>query len=128
MSTILLIETDKILASNIQKFLKRHGHKVTWHTSAQGGIDLADRQRPDAVVLDLQLAGHSGVEFLHELRSYGDWQNIPVVVFSAIHPDSLGGEVEAKTSLTISAYIHKPTATLAKLTEAIERSIKQATR
>ena len=128
MSTILLIETDKILASNIQKFLIRRGHKVTWHTSAQGGIDLADRLRPDAVVLDLQLAGHSGVEFLHELRSYGDWQNIPVIVFSAIHPDDLGGEAEAKTSLTISAYIHKPTASLAKLTETIERSIKRTTK
>ena len=126
MSQILLIEPDKILAENVSKFLKKCQHKVAWQTSAQGGIDGADRKRPDAIVLDLQLAGHSGIEFLHELRSYADWQNLPVIVFSAIHPDALGGLAQAKTNLTISAYVHKPTASLAKLTDTIEQAIKKA--
>lgn len=128
MALILVIEPDKILADNISKFLERRGHTTNWHTSAQGGIDSTDQKRPDAIVMDLQLAGHSGVEFLHELRSYADWQNLPVVIFSSVNPQVLGGEEATKASLTISAYVHKPTASLSKLAKTIEQSIKSSIR
>ncbi len=123
MSKILLIEPDKILAGNIKTFFKRRGHSVHAQASAQTGIDAADKLKPDAVILDLQLSGHSGIEFLHELRSYADWQSLPVVVFSSLNPDQLGGEDAAKASLTISAYVHKPTASLANLAKAVEQSL-----
>ena len=123
MSKILLIEPDKILAGNIKTFFKKRGHKVSVQPSAQTGIDSADKFQPEAIILDLQLPGHSGVEFLHELRSYADWQNLPVVVFSSLNPDQLGGVSAAKAGLTISAYVHKPTASLAELAQAVEQSI-----
>lgn len=123
MSKLLLIEPDKLLAKNIQKFLTRRGHKVLWRTSAQNGIDGADEYAPDAVIMDLQLGGYSGVEFLHEFRSYADWQEVPVIVFSSVHPDAIGGEEAAKAGLTVAAYVHKPTDSLDKLATTVEKAL-----
>ncbi len=121
---LLLVEPDKVLANNVSQFFKKQGYQVSWASSAQSGIEKTDSFEPDVIVLDLQLGGHSGIEFLHELRSYGDWQDLPVVVYTSIHSDALGGEELAKTGLTIAAYIHKPRAGLKKLASAVESAIK----
>jgi len=39
--------------------------------------------RPDVIILDLMMPKMDGFEFLHELRSRPEWQDIPVVVVTA---------------------------------------------
>jgi len=55
-------------------------------TGAQAAVHAADERQPDVVVIELQLPAHNGVEFLHEFRSYPEWQWIPVVVNTVLHP------------------------------------------
>src|ERR1700733_7447717 len=84
MSQILLIEPDKSLAKTYHQALKQAGHKVVSVTSSQQAINSADKLAPDVVVLEIQLVGHSGIEFLYEFRSYPEWQSIPVIVHSNV--------------------------------------------
>lgn len=124
---VLVVEPDKVLASSVQKYLVKKGFKVSWAASAQAAIVSADQQIPDVIVLDIQLAGHGGVELLHELRSYGDWQSIPVIIYSSIHPDEFGGQVVATSALTAQAYLHKPSTSLAELAAQIEQCLQVKT-
>src|SRR5690606_21603784 len=86
MSHVLLIEPNTLLADTYTQALTHAGHEVTHVTGAQAGIDAADKRQPDLVIVELQLPRHSGVEFLHEFRSYAEWLNVPVVVNTSLPP------------------------------------------
>ena len=122
MAQILLIEPDKLLATNIQNYLRRYKHKVAVAANAQTGLTAADQQSPELIIMDWQLAGPSGLEFLHELRSYPDWLDIPVLVYSSMPPDRLGAATLEQ--LTISRYLYKPTTSLAELVAAVDEILQ----
>lgn len=79
---ILLVEPDKVLAKTSLDELQAGGHETSWARNAQGAVDAIDKNEPDIIVLELQLGLHNGIELLYEIRSYPEWQAIPVVVYS----------------------------------------------
>ncbi len=113
--TILLLEPNRLLAKQYSEFLEQNGHKVVWRQNAQSGIGAADEQKPDLVIAELLLTGHSGVEFLYEFRSYGDWQNIPVILLASVDRSEAGVSLEALKELKVGAYFYKPEMKLADL-------------
>lgn len=125
MATILLIEPDRALADTYEQALTSAGHEVVRRTSAEGGIHALDLQAFDMVILELQLSLHNGVEFLYELRSYSDWQALPVIVHTFTpRPDWLAES--AWDYLQVSEYLYKPTTTLQHLIVAVERQLVTA--
>ena len=126
MANILLIEADRPLAASLQKFLTNAGHTVDWNVDPQAAMDSADSQRPDLVIMDLMLAGRSGVEFLYEFRSYPEWQELPIVVFSNISAGDLGSSAIGFEELSISAFHYKPATTFADLSQSVERLLQPA--
>lgn len=118
MAQILLIEPDRLLAKSYFGVLKAAGHKVVVCLTGQAAIQAADKLKPDLVVLELQLKGHNGVEFLYEFRSYPEWQNIPVIAQTLV-PEAALDKIETVPLLGISAYLYKPTSSLQKLVDTI---------
>jgi DNA-binding response OmpR family regulator len=89
MAHILLIEPNTLLAKSYTQALQHAGHSVAHVAGAQSAVDAADKQAPDIVILELQLSGHSGIEFLHEFRSYVEWLDVPVVINTVLSPAHL---------------------------------------
>lgn len=118
---ILLIEPDTILAQMYIKSLEMTGHTVSYVMGAESAIHTADRKRPDIVILELQLANHNGVAFLHEFRSYADWLDIPVVVHTVVPLMQLQNFTAALDEMGVKEQLYKPHTTLAKLTAVIEQ-------
>lgn len=127
MCRILFIETDSVIAANLRGYFERLGHEVDWHVDPQLAVFSADEKRPDIVILDLMLAGRSGVEFLYEFRSYPDWQNLPVVVFSNVSERELGQGVSSFPQLNITAYHYKPQTSLSQLSKTIDKILQDPT-
>lgn len=119
---ILLIEPDTVLASLYKQALERVGHKVMRVASAQGGVTVADIRKPDVVIVELQLASHSGVAFLYEFRSYHDWLHIPIIIHSVIPPMSMTQFDGAFQELNITQYLYKPQTSLRQLVSAAEKA------
>lgn len=122
MSRVLVIESDKLLADNLILSLERVGHKLDWALEPQSAVDLADKHQPDVVVMDLVLAGRSGVEFLNEFRSYPEWQHLPVIIYSEIPVEefSVSGSF---AQLGIRAYHHKPQTSLSQLADSVNEAL-----
>jgi DNA-binding response OmpR family regulator len=70
MAQILLLETDRQLAKSLKDYFGRAGHSLVCYSDPQQAVVAADRRQPQVIILDLMLAGRSGIEFLYELRSY----------------------------------------------------------
>jgi len=119
---VLLLEPNRILAEQYCRYLKAKGHVVTWREDAQSGIAAADETAPDVVIAELLLAGHSGVEFLYEFRSYADWINVPVIILSSAPQASIGVPDATLKELGVSSYLYKPDTSLSRLEQVIKRS------
>ncbi|HEY1835770.1 MAG TPA: response regulator [Candidatus Saccharimonadales bacterium] len=121
MAKILLIEPDRMLSETYVQALVGAGNQVRVARTAQAAIHAADELAPDVVVLELQLVAHSGIEFLYELRSYADWQKIPVIILSHVPPQEFNQSIDAlKNRLGVRAYLYKPATNLKTLLRAVE--------
>lgn len=119
MKNVLIVDADPVLRNASAQALDAAGFGVRLAASAQGAVAACEDQRPDVVVLELQLAGHSGVEFLHELLSYPEWQGIPVVLYTMVPEHDLQGFDASFKTLSIVRYAYKPDISLRKLTEIV---------
>ncbi|HEY4963997.1 MAG TPA: response regulator [Candidatus Saccharimonadales bacterium] len=126
MKSVLLIEPDKVLARTYKEALEEGDFKVEVVGGAQAAINSADHAQPDIVVVELQLAGHSGFEFLYEFRSYQEWQNIPVLILSAVPSQEFADNwALIQRELGVVDYLYKPTTSLKKLIDKLSDQLKE---
>jgi two-component system chemotaxis response regulator CheY len=122
MQKILLIEPDAALARTYMQALQHAGFAPTHVSNAQDAIDAADHTTPDAVILELQLAVHDGVEFLHELRSHAEWQSIPVIINTNLTPQALAPVQGALAGdLGVVEVLYKPRTSLQQLISSVRQ-------
>lgn len=119
MSRILFIEPQIDLGRLLVQAFSRSGYSADHATNAQRALHLADQNIPDVIVLELNLVGHNGLEFLYELRSHADWKNVPVIIYSHVAPTELPLTSQAKNRLGLTAHLYKPTSSLEKLEKTI---------
>jgi two-component system alkaline phosphatase synthesis response regulator PhoP len=79
---ILLVEDEKMLAEMYRDKLLKEGFDVVLSLDAEGGFELAKKEKPDLVVLDILLPRGNGISFLEKLREDPETAFIPVVAFS----------------------------------------------
>jgi CheY-like chemotaxis protein len=116
---VLIIEPDLVLADIYEKYLTSEGLIVDVQHSAQDAINAIDSFTPDIIIIEIQMAGHGGYEFLYELRSYPEWQNIPVIINTLVPKNALNLESKIMKQLDVSFYLYKPTTKLSDLKDSI---------
>jgi CheY-like chemotaxis protein len=124
MANVLLVEPDRILAKNYLSALKSAGHDVVWRSSGQAAVHAADEVRPDVILLELQMPGHNGLEFLYELRSYPEWQDIAVILLTMVPDMALRSEEPILERLGVKGYLYKPQTKLRHVVLAVERALQ----
>jgi CheY-like chemotaxis protein len=81
MARILIVENDRLVAMRMARTLREIGHTPTLAPDSRAALlELADR--PDLVLLDLDLPDLRGEEFVRQLRSRPETAQIPVVVLA----------------------------------------------
>lgn len=119
----LIIEPDRPLAGSMSSYLAQANINASVHSDPQTAIAAADKRQPDIIILELQLAGRSGVEFIYEFRSYADWQNVPVIIFTALNPEQLAEHRQVIRQLNIAACLSKTESGLAGLLAAVRQAV-----
>lgn len=122
---IVLIEPDRVLAQTFCEYLQNNECKVTVCLDAQSAVQALEHEIPDCIVLELQIAGHNGIEFLYELRSYPEWAHIPVVIQTLVSPARI--PLVRLQKLGVSAVLYKPTTTLKTLLNTIQAAVPAQT-
>ena len=96
------------------------GHEVLEALDGEQGMELAERERPDLIVLDVMLPNRDGISVLEELGARFDTREVPVVLLTAkAQPEDQLRGWEAGAS----EYVTKPFSPLT-LTEIVQRVIE----
>ena len=99
---VLVVDDEPPIVNLVRGYLEREGWSVLTAADGREGLDVARREQPDVVVLDLMLPGLDGVEVCRELRTFS---NAFVVMLTA-----RSEEVDKLVGLAVGAddYMTKP--------------------
>lgn len=108
METLLLIDNNKDdLISYAEHFQSLLPHlNVLTSDSGEQGIQTAIHERPDVILLDLQMPVMDGFEACKKLKSQDSTKHIPIIILTAVHTDT-----QSKTlalNLGADAFLTKP--------------------
>lgn len=81
-ATVLVVEDSPTQAMHVHGLLEEQGVNVVLAGDGPEGLALAQRVRPDLVILDMQLPGMNGLEVCSELKGAPDTADIPVILFT----------------------------------------------
>lgn len=101
---LLLVEDDEDYAASLSQSLANLDHVVTVAADGRSAIEVNDRERFDAIILDRMLPAVDGTTLVERLRERG--QTLPVLMLSA-----LGQSIDKIDGLKAGAddYVVKPT-------------------
>jgi two-component system, OmpR family, alkaline phosphatase synthesis response regulator PhoP len=105
MARVLVIEDEPSVARLVQLIVELEGHEVLIADDGSRGFAMAQRQVPDAILLDLMMPIMDGFAALQALREDERTSHIPVVVLSAIAKESAK---ERCIDLGAQAVVSKP--------------------
>ena len=80
---ILIVEDNDKNMKLARDILQVKGYRTIEAESAEAGLPLAAAQKPDLVLMDIQLPGMNGIEALKRLRASPETSRIPVLAFTA---------------------------------------------
>jgi two-component system cell cycle response regulator DivK len=117
MARILLVEDNEMNRDMLSRRLIRRGYDVILAQDGQQGLDAAQDQSPDLILMDMSLPIMDGWEATRRLKSTPATAGIPVVALTA---HALSDDREKATRAGCDAYETKPVE-LPRLLETIER-------
>lgn len=79
---ILIIEDEKILGEMYKDKFSEAGFEVVLARSAEEGLEVIPKEKPDLILLDILLPRANGIGFLIKFKKNPEISSIPVVAFS----------------------------------------------
>jgi len=123
---ILLVEDDDVSRLVAARLLERAGHAVTSAGNGLLALEALDRERYDAIVMDVQMPEMDGLETTAAIRAreVSTGNHIPIIALTAY---AMTGDQERCLQAGMDAYVTKPVRAPALLA-TIERLIRQSHR
>ena len=102
---VLVIEDNPIDLKLVIAILRGSGHEVGGQMSAEGAIEAIRADRPDVILLDLNLPDIDSFSLVRALRQQADMREIPIMAVTA-YPQRY--DAKAALAAGCSAYVAKP--------------------
>jgi len=119
---ILVVDDERDIVELVRYNLTKNGYDAIVATDGNEAVQIAQRELPDLVILDLMLPGLHGTEVARRLKGDSKTAHIPIVMLTA-----KGEETDVVVGLTLGAddYVTKPFSMkilLARLASVLRRA------
>ena len=89
---VLVIDDEQAVVAYLETLLQDNGYETISAENGRIGFELAKKERPDLVCLDITMPEESGIRFYRNLKGDPEISGIPVVVVTAV--TGYGGDPE----------------------------------
>ena len=118
--TILVIEDNKLNMKLVNGLIKIGKYRMIEAVDAESGIQLIREQRPDLVLMDIQLPGMDGLSATKIIKGDPELKDIPIVALTSY---AMQGDKEKALAAGCTGYIAKPIDTR-KFLETVSQYLK----
>ena len=101
---ILAVDDTAVILTRIANTLRDEYEVVTVNSGIRA-LRYLEQEKPDLILLDIQMAPKDGIETLHDIRAMKDRADIPVIMLTGVEERDF---VLASAKLGIDDYILKP--------------------
>ena len=101
---VLLVDDDPDLVKLVGAWLRGEGYDVVSAGDTMSCLQMARREDPDVIVLDLGLPAGGGLVALERLKMNAQFSHIPVVVLTGEESAKVAEEAQSKGA---ASYVHK---------------------
>ena len=105
MPTILVVEDNPQNLKLAQLVLQKAGYTVIYATDGEQGLKMAADQRPDLILMDVQMPGMDGLEATRRLKREPHTSHIRIIALTAL---AMKGDAERILAAGCDAYLAKP--------------------
>ena len=117
---ILVVEDQEDNRRIMRDLLASAGYQVIEAVTGEDGVAAAETQRPDLILMDIELPGLDGYEATRQIKANPDLQHIPIIVVTSY---ALSGDDVKAYEAGCDDYVSKPFSPrelLAKIREYLE--------
>jgi CheY-like chemotaxis protein len=105
MKRVLVVEDNKTNRYMIAFLLEKSGYTVIVARDGETGVDLAIKEKPDLIIMDIQLPNINGLEAIRRIRASEADGNIPIIVLTSY---AMAGDKGKALEAGCTGYIEKP--------------------
>ncbi len=105
MKKILVVEDNETNMYIFSRILRKGGHEVIPATSGEEGVELATKEKPDLILMDIQLPDMDGLKATKRIRESEAKGEIPIVALTSY---AMVGDKEKALAVGCTGYIEKP--------------------
>lgn len=105
MKRILVIEDNETNIYLVSFILKKNGLEVIEARSGEEGVELAIKEKPDLILMDIQLPGIDGLEATRRIRESEAEEEVPIVALTSY---AMTGDRDKSLAAGCTGYIEKP--------------------
>jgi two-component system cell cycle response regulator DivK len=103
--TVLYVEDDPESRLLVRRVLQAEGYEVLEAKDAADGLESATHQRPDLILIDINLPEVDGLTLARQIRSVPDLAGTPILAITA---NVMRGDRERSLGAGCDGYIQKP--------------------
>ncbi len=96
--SVLIIDDDRAATDLIGVILESEGYRVFKAFKGGEGVELATRERPDLIILDLIMPETSGFNVAHQLKQIPATRDIPIIILTSM-------EIDEETQEELGSYV-----------------------
>ena len=102
---ILLVEDNEVNRRLAGFLLRSQGYQVREATTAAAAFEMVEKERPDLIVMDIQLPEMDGLEITRKLKARPGTADIPVIAVTSF---AMKGDREKALAAGCAGYVTKP--------------------
>jgi len=122
MAKILIVEDNEMNMLLFSDLLKTQGYDIVPCSDGAEAQQAVERERPDLVLMDIQLPGMSGVDITKAIRRTPSIADTRIIAVSAF---ALPGDAEKMLAEGFDAYLSKPIA-IPQFFETVKKELAAA--
>ena len=101
-TTVLWIDDDRLLLGACVPVLERHGYRTLTAPDGPTGLEIAKKEQPNVILLDVVMPTMTGLEVCQQLRADPTLKDIPIILLTALEDlgvRTMGEKAGATTTL-----------------------------
>jgi len=105
MGRVLIVEDNELNLKLFHDLLVIQNYDVITSRDGKGIVDIVNQQKPDLILMDIQLNGISGIDIIKNLKANNKTSNIPIIAITAF---AMKNDEEKISESGCDMYLSKP--------------------
>lgn len=99
--TVLVIDDDVSLQMVLEIALKQAGYEVIFASNGEEALQQLETSQPAVVISDVMMPNMDGVQFFHAIHERLRYENIPIIMMTALGRKPWFAEMEAEGAVIL---------------------------